>query len=565
MPIMKHRNQRILPGGLTPGGAAVVVGLVAVGVWLIVKGIQGTSLTLDGVGTAQDPTDLAAVRGPVGGGDPVLLQDAPETTKTAGPSICTGCDVVLITLCSLRKDHVGAYGLVDIETPHLDRVAQEGVRFERAYAASNFTLASLTAVLTGRFGSSTGVTGWNKGLTVDVPTLPEVLGHYGYATGGFTTDAPSGFREEYGLARGFQRLEITPPPPGTPDGRRVSQASPNPGAVVAPAASWLSRQDDGPVFMMLHSRTAHYPFVISAQGAKDDPTGITQLLFDAGNQDAGEPPEARAMPGMKGGTEQQGVVEISGSDPLQVQVAKVGESAVAMWKQRYHEAVTRMDSDMAAVWAALESRGRLDKTVLVVVADHGESLNDHGELLHGDAFYDGVINVPLMIRAPGVSSGESISALVSQVDIAPTILEMVGAMRPAGLDGQSMVPLLDGSKDKIRATTLSEGGVALHDASQLPGAVISPPWALLKQRRGCAGGPRIEDDGIPVCLYQMSDDPTQEHSVTSRNSEVVDMLLDRWAGFRKARAGAGHTLDLSPAFVEALQKTGYDFSTGVPQ
>ena len=93
-----------------------------------------------------------------------------------------------------------------------------------------------------------------------------------------------------------------------------------------------------------------------------------------------------------------------------------GAPAGALWKQRYREAVERMDSDMQALWSALESRGRLDKTVIVVVADHGESLNDHGELLHGDAFFDGVINVPLMIRVPGIPGGKASSALVSQVE-----------------------------------------------------------------------------------------------------------------------------------------------------
>jgi hypothetical protein len=224
-----------------------------------------------------------------------------------------------------------------------------------------------------------------------------------------------------------------------------------------------------------------------------------------------------------------------------------------------------MDGDMAALWVALEARGRLDKTVIVVVADHGESLNDHGELLHGDAFYDGVINVPLMIRVPGMPGGRASSALVSQVDILPTILELIGAMSPAGVDGQSMVGLLDGSATSIRSATLSEGGVARQTGPDLPGAVIAPPWILLKQRRGCGTGPMVMDGEIAVCLYNREEDPGQERSVAASQPEVISMLMARWSGFREARAGAGRQLDLSPAFVEALQKTGYDFSTGVPE
>ena len=88
------------------------------------------------------------------------------------------CDVVLVTMCSVRQDHVDVYEDRGI-TPALKELAQGGYHFDTAYAASNFTLASLTAILTGRFGSATGVVGWDKGLVSDVPTLPEVLGLYG--------------------------------------------------------------------------------------------------------------------------------------------------------------------------------------------------------------------------------------------------------------------------------------------------------------------------------------------------------------------------------------------------
>ena len=162
----------------------------------------------------------------------VDLDRAPPTeeVRTAAAAPCAGCDIVVISVCSLRRDHVGAYGVIDGLTPSIDRLAAESVRFDTAYAGSNFTLASLTALLTGRFGSSTGVVGWGKGLGDGVPTLPEVLGFYGYRTGAFTVDAASGLRPDYGLDRGFQRMRVVPPPPGTPDGRHTGTGSASPGA-----------------------------------------------------------------------------------------------------------------------------------------------------------------------------------------------------------------------------------------------------------------------------------------------------------------------------------------------
>ena len=177
---------------------------------------------------------------PVGTG--VFKKAAPSELEHASPKAgCVGCDVYIISVCSLRKDYVGAYGK-DIHTPHMDRIALAGTRFRRAYSASNFTLAGLTAVLTGRFASSTGVTGWDKGLTAKVPTIPEVLGHYGYVTGAFSTDAASGFRPDYGLDRGFQYMAIDPPPPGTADGRH-QPGQYMPGQMAQPMARWIGKQD----------------------------------------------------------------------------------------------------------------------------------------------------------------------------------------------------------------------------------------------------------------------------------------------------------------------------------
>jgi len=497
--------------------------------------------------------------GPVQPGAGTYTAPPPSDTQVPVEALCPGCDIVLITVCSLRQDHVGAYGHNLAQTPAIDSIAAGGYRFEAAYAASNFTLASLTATLTGRFGSSTGVTGWDKGLVRDIYTLPEVLGLYGYRTAGFTTDAPSGFRPDYGLDRGFQRMEIYQPPRGTPDGRFRGGRLGEPGETAAPVADWLVRQGEAPLFVMFHSRTAHFPFVVSRDGYREDETGITKLLWEAGAKQA----QQAAMPGMAGGTAQQGIVEF-GPDPLHVRVEEVGAPAVAMWKQRYAEAVGRMDADVARVLAAVEKRGRADKTIVALVADHGESLNDHAELLHGDAYFDGVVRVPMLLKVPGLDGGV-VEGLVSQVDLMPTLLTLVGAVPPAGIDGTSMVPLVTGAAEQVRATAIAEGGVSRHEGQHPYGAVFSPPWVLLRQQRGCGpNNPPPPANEIPTCLYNLDDDPGQHRSVTAQHPEVVADLLGRWDQFR-AQAREAEQLELSPEFVEELQRNGYDFRVGAPQ
>jgi arylsulfatase A-like enzyme len=496
----------------------------------------------------------------------VFKAAAPTKIKSgSSKAICEGCDVIVISVCSLRKDYVSAYGGKAL-TPSIDEIGMEGYRFERAYAASNFTLAGLTAVLTGRFASTTGVTGWDKGLTEDVPTLPEVLGIYGYKTAAFTIDSASGFRPDYGLDRGFQQMSIYSAPSGTPDGRHKNDPKIL-GATAKPMADWILNQGtEKPIFAMLHTRSAHFPFVVDDSSVESDPTGVTALLWDAGRPSGAM--NEQAMPGMSGGAEQQGVVTIRGRDPLQVKVEEAGDSAVRVWKKRYREAVQRMDFDVRTILDALEERGRLEKSIIILVADHGESLNDHGELLHGDAYFDGVINVPLLIRMPGLDGDMNGSkALVSQVDILPTILESIGAVVPAGIDGKSLLPILTGEKESVRSMSLSEGGVARHDEDNLPGAVIAPPWILVKQNRGCGSGPhtRAVDRGIPVCLYRMDEDPGQKMNLAKKHPRIVEGLLTSWTDFRASKEkDKGVLLDLSPAFVEELQRTGYDFTKGVP-
>ena len=565
----RSRLRRVLKrAGIKPKLLVVVV-TAGLGLWLVVSGDSAEDSAEAVVGlvaTPAGPSSPGAVviptppPNPVSPGTVDLNQDAPEATEAPDDeALCPGCDVMLITVCSLRRDYVGAYGMVDVETPAIDRVAAEGWRFDRAYAASNFTLASLTAILTGRFGSTTGVTGWDKGLVSDVPTLPEVLGYYGYATGGFTTDAPSGFRPDYGLHRGFQHMEIIHPPIDNPDGRVAgTPAGTRGGRAAIPAAKWIAAADpDQPLFTMLHTRTAHYPFVITDVGTDDDPTGVSRALFDVGRGQK----TSGAMPGSAGGTAQQGVVKTV--DPTAAAVLAAGEPGVAVWRERYKEAVERTDDDVAAIWAALEESGRLDRTILVVVADHGESLNDHDELLHGDAYFEGVVRVPLVIRVPGVSGGQVSDALVSHVDLAPTLLTLVGALPPADIDGFTAAPLLAGRDDDIRGVALIEGGVVRRSEGDLPrGAVIAPPWAWLHQDRGCGeageAGYRAPN-AAASCLFNLADDPGQTVNNAESNPEVVAELSERWATFREARAGEARQLALDPAFVEQLHENGYDF------
>ncbi len=548
------------------------------GAWLVVlltgcptpmnEGADGAGLPPrlpDGPGPVEEgapPPDL------VRGGTGVWTASAPADKRAATQAaVCPDCDIVLVTMCSARRDHIDPYSGLGL-TPNLARLAKEGFVFDQAISASNFTLASLTAILTGRFGSSTGVVGWGKGLVSDVPTLPEVLGLYGYTTGGFTVDAASGFRPDYGLDRGFQHLEIIDAPSDNPDGRKKSGPR-GAGMAVQPLVKWLSsRASSERVFAMFHTRTAHFPFVVSPPGQGEDPTGIGRLLW---GDDLNPTEDDRKMPGVAGGTAVEGVGVSDDPNDLLDAVRRAGPAGLAAWKRYYAEAVGRLDADIGVLLGALEETNRLDKTILIVVADHGESLGDHEELLHGDSFFDPIVRVPLLVRIPGFTADAiKRESLVSHVDILPTLLDLIGAVPPAGIDGVSFLPVIRDPAAQVRGTALVEGGVSWTSQDVLRGAVISPPWTLLRQPLVCGPPDQVMPPPAPgepfTCLYDMSTDPQQLSDLSTRRKDVVQELQRRWDGFRAAKAGQtiARDLQMDPSFKELLRKSGY-FSAVPPE
>lgn len=507
---------------------------------------------------AKPPPVPSGPRGGVGGnvlsmGEVDLTRPPPALPPrpvAANAASCADCDVVLITLCSVRRDALGAYGSADAQTPNLDALAASGLRFDAAYAASNFTLPSLTSIFTGQFPSTTGVMNWDRGIGATTPLLPEVLGYYGFLTAAFTTDAPSGFRPEFGLDRGFQRMRVSTPRHGTPDGRRTAAALADGPTAEQLAAAWVGEQPkDKPIFLSFHDRDAHYPYVVEAPSS--DPTGVLTALWNEGGDSGG-----------------QG--HMIAEDPVATAYKQGGAGAAAAWRGAYRDAVSRLDTRLGTLLAALDARGRRDRTLLIVVADHGESLWDHDEELHGVNYYDEVVHVPMLVSGPGVRVGSS-DALVSHVDLFPTITALVGAPAPAGVDGVSLAPLLAGSEPAVRSTTLVEGGVMADRPEVLRGALVSPPWALLLQppASATAGAPPaggMRPGELDPALFDLAADPAELQDLASSRPDVVESLRARWEGFRKARAGRAVPTELrhDPAFVELLRRTGYDFTATVP-
>src|SRR5713226_1835285 len=294
-------------------------------------------------------------------------------------------DVFLITIDTLRADHVHCYGYERIQTPALDSLAKDGIRFAQAFTPSPITNTSHTTILTGLLPSTHGVTDFAVPLAETHPTWAELLKKRGFHTAAFIgavildskTLAP-------GLDRGFDFYDNFPEHPQTKSrwGRLERRGM----DVVQHAETWLSAHPAGPHFVWVHLYDPHDPY---------------------------EPPPPYSE----------------------------------TYKDRLYDGeIAYADSALGHFVAYLKKQGWYESSLIVVVGDHGEGLGEHHEDTHGIFLYDSTTHVPLLVKLPEQrEAGRTVEAQVRTTDIMPSILEVLGVLAPARLDGESLGPFLTGT------------------------------------------------------------------------------------------------------------------------
>ncbi len=292
-----------------------------------------------------------------------------------------GRSFVLVTIDTLRADHLGAYGYREGRTPHLDALARDGVVFETVTSQVPVTLPSHASLLTGMVPPTHGVRD-NTYFRLDdgATTLAEVLKARGYDTAAFV--GAYVLDSSFGLAQGFDRYDDDLAGDGSESTGTIAERK---GEDVTNAfLSWLDgRSDDRPFFAWIHYFDPHLPY---------------------------SPPAPYR--------------EEFASHPYD------GEIAYA-------------DEQVGRVLDALDKRSRPDGTLVVVTSDHGESLGEHGEKSHGFFVYDATLRVPLILRETGsISPGTRIVSPARTIDIFPTVLEALSVPVPAEAQGRSLLPLV---------------------------------------------------------------------------------------------------------------------------
>ncbi len=292
-------------------------------------------------------------------------------------------NVVLISIDTLRADHLGCYGAKGNPTPNIDRLAARGARFEKAYSAVPVTTPSHATLLSGTFPPFHGVrSNGSYALSDDRTTIAEALKKKGYQTGGFVGGFP--LDHQFGFAQGFDVYDD--------DIKRAEQsmspydAERRGGTVVDKALAWYKERDQKkPFFLFVHMYDPHHPY---------------------------SPPEPSRSKWS--------------NDPYTGEIAYV-------------------DEQVGRILGLLEQDKIADDTLVVLVSDHGESLGEHGEATHMIFVYDATLRVPMIVAGPGVPKGKSVTEPARLVDVFPTIAASAGAELPKDVQGLDLAPAMDGS------------------------------------------------------------------------------------------------------------------------
>ena len=436
-----------------------------------------------------------------------------ETSAAPHPPY-PGKNLVLLTIDTLRADHLPAYGYPRPTSPNIDRLARDGTTFENAFAARGHTWPSLTTLLTARYPRSTNVRGPKELLREGFPTTVELLESAGYQTRAFLTNFC-----EIGCGI-FENCQCA-----------------GDEKTIADAIRWLQqREGEQPFFLWVHLLRPHLPY---KPVARYDRFTNKNHAAKHGKVD-GSRPAINAI--------YQRQHELSSED-------------LAYLNGLYDGEILWADALLGRLLDALERRRLLDESLVVFSSDHGEDLYQHNKFFeHGCSIYDSSLQVPLIVRLPdGRRADTRTSDVVGLIDLMPTLLDLLGVPKLSSFEGESFAPLLlDGTAKSF------QGVISEHYREQQGAELLS----IRTQRWRYIYNPA---NAIPHCtpatnhyriaeeeLYDHENDRLETTNVVQSHRGVADQLkrelLERYP-IQQQRSPALETDD--PETLERLKALGY--------
>lgn len=437
-------------------------------------------------------------------------------------------NVLLISLDTLRADHLGLYGHGRPTSPHIDAWAADSTTFMHAQAPANATLDSHMSVMTGLHPDVHAVRalehspGRKRGfdsLDGRRVTLAEAMRAAGYVTAAFVREC-YWMNPEFGFGQGFDTYRAV---------RRDAT-----GMNRSDVFPWLLRHRDEPFFLFVHYYDIHSDW--------------TKLPYDSPT-----PFEAQFAGDYRGPF--TGCSDGLCASRYLLRLKRAGgllpSDDVDYISRLYDGGIAYTDQQIGSLFAKLRELGLYDKTLIVMFADHGEEFQEHGSFLH-EQLYQETVGVPLIIGYPTlIPEGRRIDTPVQTLDIMPTILDMLEVPLEDDLQGRSLVPLLRGAELQGTPLFSSNGNAKAY-------AVREDDWKLIVKRRSGKGK-----------LYDLGDDPGEQRDVSADHPERTAQLraaLDAWisenaqrkTAFEAAHLGDGpERLKPTDADLERLRNLGY--------
>jgi arylsulfatase A-like enzyme len=479
-------------------------------------------------------------------------------------------NVILITTDQQRKDSLGCYGSTFVQTPNLDQMAKEGVLFDRAYATSPVCTPSRASLYSGKYVGVHGA--WNVGTKIpeDEILLPHIYKNEGYTTyhigkahfqpygesSSISMESVQDWEKLYpdfcGPYYGFDNIELcmghskggikghygawVKSRCGTTDFTAERKADMSFGGeaydwdlpselsntswVEDRASAFLHAQvnSNKPFFLSLGFQDPHHPHALPVEDTLSiEPDQIPLPAFQEGEL-SDKPPFFQDVHtgAWSQGHALHGQYPMAGQGGLGCNYSKVSPEDERTGKAYYYRMVEMIDKAMGGILKLLDELGLAENTVVVVTSDHGELLGDHGIWMKGPFHYEQLINVPLIMQWKGTLAANSTSAIVSLVDIAPTLLSLCGIEVPKDMNGKSLQALLDQQVEGIREFALVE---SVDDPGKIRAkTLVSQRYKLTYYQKQTLGE-----------LYDLQDDPKELVNLwNSKDHQDVksDMLLN---------------------------------------
>ena len=430
-------------------------------------------------------------------------------------------NIVLITIDTLRADHLSCYGYERETSPAIDNVAEKGILFKNVIAPSSWTAPSMVSLFTSTYPVNHGVihgVGYRRDETIHIQevfsdeliTLAEILQAHEYTTFGVTSNLH--LSEKFGFARGFDYFKCLPWFSAPPVNQEIY--------------SWEDEiKKSEKFFLWVHYFDPHIPYLAQKPWVENYTSQALTEKLNLSNKSSGE---------------LEGLASTFKKDPQAV------SNLIAL----YDSEVNFVDSHVGALIEKFE----LDKNTLVIItSDHGEEFLEHNHLGHGKNLFQETIHIPLIVKLPYSVNKETIETHVNLIDIMPSILQMINITVPDQALGRNFRekegPFVWLQKIALRRDVPSDYSFSELDTKHILKSITTPEWKYIYNYTD-----RTEQ------LYNLNDDPLEVNNLAGKKAKECERLyvqLFNWAANSKKYPTKSQQLELSQEEKEQLEALGY--------